>query len=51
MILAVYLIVFIVYFCCPKFLKLIIFLVNIFLPDSIPLLDEVVMVLGLLKSE
>lgn len=46
MILVVYLILFIVFLGMPKALKLVTIIVNIFIPDSIPFLDEIAMVLG-----
>ena len=43
----VYLIIIIVYFCCPIYLKLVICAANIFLPDPIPCVDELLMICGL----
>ncbi len=50
MIYLIYIIVLIVYFLCPKYLKLLIFVANIFIPDSIPIIDEVIMAAGLINS-
>ena len=41
----------IVYLFCPKHLKLVILIANIFIPDSIPVIDEVIMVAGLLIGD
>lgn len=44
-----YLIVLLVYFKCPKYLKAVIFVINFFMPDPLPMVDELVMVAGLLS--
>lgn len=36
-----------VYMVCPKALKLAIFIANIFIPDPLPYLDEIIMAIGL----
>lgn len=46
----VYAVVLVVYWFCPKYLQLLICVVNLFMPDMIPVVDEVIMVAGLLKS-
>ena len=43
-------IVLLVYFLCPAYLKIVILVINMFMPDSIPYVDEVIMVAGLLSS-
>lgn len=50
MVFLVYIIVLGVYWFCPKYIQLIILVANLFLPDAIPVVDEAVMVAGLLKS-
>lgn len=45
-----YIVLLIVYWCCPKYLKLVATLINFFMPDPIPYVDEIVMVAGLLAS-
>ena len=45
--LAVYAVVLVVYLCCPKYLKLVLLLVNMFVPDAVPVVDEIIMVAGL----
>lgn len=50
MIYLIYAAVLIVYFLCPKYLRLLIFVANIFIPDSLPIIDELIMLAGLLKS-
>lgn len=47
----VYIIVLIVYWLCPRIVKLPIFIANCFLPDPLPYVDETIMVLGLLKGK
>jgi len=37
----------VVYFFCPKYLKLVICVANFFIPDAIPAVDEVLMIAGL----
>lgn len=46
-----YIVLLIVYWCCPKYLKLVATLINFFMPDPIPCVDEIVMVAGLLASK
>ena len=41
-------IVILVYLFCPVHLKAVILLINCFVPDSIPYIDELLMVAGLL---
>jgi hypothetical protein len=45
--LLIYGIVLLVYFCCPQYMKLVILVANIFLPDAVPAIDEILMVVGL----
>ena len=42
-----YIIVLIVYMSCPKECKVLIFIVNLFVPDPLPYIDEIIMGLGL----
>lgn len=49
MIYLLYGIVLLVYWFCPKYLQAVILIANIFLPDAVPVIDEVIMVAGLLK--
>ena len=51
MIYLVYMVVLAVYWKCPKYLKAIMFIINIFVPDAIPYVDELIMLAGLLKQE
>ena len=44
----VYLILGIVYLMCPKYMKAVACVINFFVPDPIPGIDEVVMIAGLL---
>ena len=46
----IYIVVLIVYFMCPKYLKLLIFAINLFVPDAVPVVDELVMIAGLIGS-
>lgn len=46
-----YIVVLLVYFICPKYLRLVIFIINLIVPDSIPAVDEVIMIAGLFTSE
>jgi hypothetical protein len=39
-----------VYWFCPKKVQLAILIINIFIPDRIPYIDEIIMVIGLLKG-
>ena len=39
-----------IYFFAPEYLRVVLFLVNIFLPDEVPLIDELIMLAGLLKK-
>lgn len=50
MIIIVYAIVLGVYFICPKYMKLVMLLINVFLPDKIPVIDELLMIAGLFVS-
>lgn len=45
-----YIIVFIIYFACPKAIRLAIFLINLFIPDPLPFIDEIIMFLGLFAN-
>lgn len=45
----IYGIVLLIYWVCPKYLKAVIFIINLLLPDPIPFVDEVVMAAGLLS--
>ncbi len=47
MLIAVYAVALIVYLCCPQYLKLVLLLVNVFVPDAIPVVDELIMLAGL----
>lgn len=51
MVLIAYGILLLVYWCCPKYLKAAAFVVNFFVPDPVPYIDELVMVAGLLTSD
>lgn len=51
MIFVVYGILLLVYWNCPKYLKVVAFALNFFLPDAIPYIDEVVMAAGLLAKD
>lgn len=48
LILVVYIIVLAVYFSCPKYLRLVMLIANFFVPDAVPIIDEAIMVAGLL---
>lgn len=48
MIYLIYIVVLIAYFKFPKYLRLIIFVINLFVPESIPVIDELIMAVGLL---
>lgn len=48
MIIVIYLILGIVYLLCPKYIKVVSCVINLFVPDPIPGIDEVVMIAGLL---
>ena len=43
-----YIIVLLVYMICPAYVKVAVMVVNVFLPDPLPCVDEVLMVAGLL---
>lgn len=51
MVFVAYGILLLVYWNCPKYLKAVAFLINFFVPDPIPYIDEVIMVAGLLASD
>ena len=51
MVWVVYGILLLVYGNCPKYLKVAAFVINFFVPDPIPYIDEVIMVAGLLASD
>ena len=36
-----------VYMVCPTFLQSVIFVANCFVPDSVPIIDEAIMVVGI----
>ena len=44
------LVIAVVFWFLPKYLKLVIFIINIFVPDPIPYVDELIMGLMLLKD-
>lgn len=44
-------VVLLIYFCCPKYAKFIIFVVNLFVPDPLPGLDEIIMAAGLFLTD
>lgn len=46
MILIFYAIILLVYLACPQYVKLVVFIINIFLPDPIPFVDEFLMLVG-----
>lgn len=50
MIYLIYVIVLVVYWCCPKYFQIIMLIINLILPDQVPVIDEIVMVAGLLKG-
>ena len=35
-----------IYVCCPWYIQLLLMILNIFIPDPIPILDEVIMVVS-----
>ena len=41
----------VVYWYCPKYLKVLLLLVNVAIPDAVPFVDELIMAVGLLKKE
>lgn len=43
-----FIIVFGIYFCCPKYAKVLICVLNFMIPDQLPAIDEIVMVAGLI---
>ena len=43
----IYGIVLLVYLCCPKYLQLVMLIINAFVPDAILVIDEIIMVAGL----
>lgn len=45
-----YIVVFIVYFACPLPGRLLIFAINFFVPDHIPVIDEVIMFAGIIAK-
>ena len=47
-IILVYFVVFAVYFISPLHVRLLIFLANFLMPDPIPILDEVIMIAGII---
>lgn len=47
----IYGIILLVYWFCPTRMQLVIFLINLIVPDPIPYVDEVIMIAGLLKGE
>lgn len=49
MILLIYAVVLFIYWFCPKYIQAIMLIANIFLPDFVPVIDEIIMVAGLLK--
>lgn len=51
MILVAYGILLLVYWNCPKYLKAVAFVINFFVPDAVPYIDELVMVAGLISSD
>lgn len=50
MIYLIYAVVLLVYWVCPKRIQVVMLLINLFVPDAIPVVDELIMVAGLLKS-
>ncbi|WP_367302831.1 DUF6116 family protein [Orenia metallireducens] len=47
----IFLIILIVYYALPKYLQFVVFLVNLFLPDIIPFVDELLMGLALIPRD
>lgn len=45
-----YIIVFAIYFSAPLVIRLLIMLINFFIPDHIPIIDEVIMMAGILSK-
>lgn len=43
-------VLFLVFFGLPKPAKILVFIVNCFLPDPVPYVDEIIMVAGVLMS-
>ncbi|WP_317854409.1 hypothetical protein [Chakrabartyella piscis] len=50
MIYLIYAVVLLVYWFCPKYMQVVMLIANLFIPDSVPVIDEVIMVAGLLKG-
>lgn len=50
LIIGIYLVVFCVYFACPLPVRILIMAVNFFMPDPIPILDEVIMIAGIISK-
>lgn len=46
----IYIIVFAVYFVSPLPVRLLILLINFFVPDPIPVIDEVIMIAGIISK-
>lgn len=44
-------IILLVYWFCPQYLRIAVFLVNLFVPDEIPMIDEIIMLLGLFSKK
>lgn len=47
----IFFIILVAYFLCPKHLKAVVFLANLFIPDEMPLVDEAIMLAMLLKGQ
>ena len=50
MIFIVYGVLLLVYWVCPKYIKIAAMILNFLIPDPIPYIDEIVMVAGFLNS-
>lgn len=46
-----YIVVLLVYMVCPTYVKVAVTVVNVFLPDPLPYIDEVLMVAGLFVGD
>lgn len=40
----------VVYMFCPTFLQLVLIVINCFVPDAIPIIDEAIMVVGMVAK-
>lgn len=47
MVFLIYAVVLLVYFFCPKYIKVVMLIINLLVPDVVPVVDELLMVVGL----